>query len=472
MAPRNRPAAKTVVKTQTIKPKAPKTSDAPMIFGGLAWPNFPRGRDVQAMALQVEFAMVERWPFEKIQHYQLAQAQALINHAHKTVPYYKDILAPFAGKPLGQLTMAEFRKIPLLNRTLIQDHKDALVTTSLPASHGRMFDVRTSGSTGRPMEVKGTAVTGTMYMAQSVRGHIWHQRDLTLKNVTIRALNGDKEIEYNRGWSAGSVGLNVMLDKKIPSAKILDILVKEDPDYLQCYPSTLRDLLRLSIERKVKLNKLREVRTLSEILEPDLVIQVKKHWGIRVVNNYSAMEINVIALECPDEPKNMHIMAESVLLEVLDDDGNACQPGEIGRCVVTTLSNYATPLIRYEYGDYAEVGPACSCGRGLPALTKIIGRKHNLMVLANGDKFSPTIPPSDALFELPLRQYQLVQTSLEEVEIRVVTDRKLTVEEEGRLIKIYKEEEKYPFNFTVKYMEGIPSMASGKYDLFRSEVDV
>ena len=45
-------------------------------------------------------------------------------------------------------------------------------------------------------------------------------------------------------------------------------------------------------------------------------------------------------------------------------------PGEIGRLVVTRLHHFATPLLRYDIGDYAEVGDACPCGRGLPVLRR------------------------------------------------------------------------------------------------------
>ena len=59
---------------------------------------------------------------------------------------------------------------------------------------------------------------------------------------------------------------------------------------------------------------------------------------------------------------------------MLDGQGKPCGVGEIGRVVVTPLSNFAMPLIRYDVGDTAEVGPPCACRRGLPVLTRIIGR--------------------------------------------------------------------------------------------------
>src|SRR6185295_14515719 len=99
-------------------------------------------------------------------------------------------------------------------------------------------------------------------------------------------------------------------------------------------------------------------------------------WGVGVVDVYSSEECGQIALQCP-EHEQYHVQSESVLVEVLDDEGRPCAPGTIGRVVLTTLQNFAMPLIRYDIGDFAEPGPACPCGRALPVLTRIVGRVRN-----------------------------------------------------------------------------------------------
>jgi hypothetical protein len=66
----------------------------------------------------------------------------------------------------------------------------------------------------------------------------------------------------------------------------------------------------------------------------------------------------------------MHVCAESFFVELLDEAGEPAPQGELGRVVLTSLHNFAMPLIRYDIGDLAAFGPACSCGRGLPALLR------------------------------------------------------------------------------------------------------
>ena len=98
---------------------------------------------------------------------------------------------------------------------------------------------------------------------------------------------------------------------------------------------------------------------------------------------YSAAEAGYLALQCPQQ-EHYHIQSESALVEVLDEAGNPCRPGETGTMVVTPLHNFAMPLIRYAIGDIAEVGAPCACGRGLPVLARLLGRVRQMLVLPSG----------------------------------------------------------------------------------------
>ena len=94
-----------------------------------------------------------------------------------------------------------------------------------------------------------------------------------------------------------------------------------------------------------------------------------------------------------------------------------------GRLVVTSLHNLATPLIRYEHRDHVEVGTPCSCGRGLPTIARILGRTRNMLTLPDGRQHWP-LTGFMAFREIaPVRQYQFVQHTREEIEVRFVVDR-------------------------------------------------
>ena len=126
-------------------------------------------------------------------------------------------------------------------------------------------------------------------------------------------------------------------------------------------------------------------------------------------------------------------MAESLVVEVLDDEGRACAEGEIGRVVVTDLHNFASPLLRYDIGDYAEVGGRCSCGRTLPTLRRVLGRKRNLMMKADGSRFLPRAGFETFDEIAPIQQYQVIQHALDDIEFKLVSAEPLSPAQEDAL---------------------------------------
>ena len=82
--------------------------------------------------------------------------------------------------------------------------------------------------------------------------------------------------------------------------------------------------------------------------------------------------------------------SEHLLVEILDEGGRACLPGQIGRVVVTDLYNYAMPLLRYRIGDRGSLlADPCGCGHPFPLLGVVAGRRADMLVLEGGHRISP-----------------------------------------------------------------------------------
>jgi phenylacetate-CoA ligase len=138
--------------------------------------------------------------------------------------------------------------------------------------------------------------------------------------------------------------------------------------------------------------------------------------------------------------------------------------------VVTTLHNFAMPLIRYEIGDYAEVGKPCECGRGLPVLNRILGRQRNMLVFPDGEKRWPVFGINDLAQDLPFVQYQFIQKKPNLLEARLVVERILNKDEEARFINSVHQYLNYPFSIEFTYLDNIPRSKGGKFEDFISEV--
>jgi phenylacetate-CoA ligase len=128
------------------------------------------------------------------------------------------------------------------------------------------------------------------------------------------------------------------------------------------------------------------------------------------------------------------------------------------------------PLVRYELGDYAEMGEPCACGRGLPVIRRILGKTRHMLRLPDGSMHFPRFGEARFPRIAPVQQFQVVQQSLEAIEVRLVVARALTGDEEAKLRDHVLEHLKHPFGISFAYVADIPRAASGKYEDFRCEV--
>jgi phenylacetate-CoA ligase len=123
-------------------------------------------------------------------------------------------------------------------------------------------------------------------------------------------------------------------------------------------------------------------------------------------------------------------------------------------------------LIRYEIMDFAEVGAACPCGRGLPVLKRIVGRSRNLIRLPDGSRHWPSFPTELWAGVAPIRQIQIVQRDTSRIEVCLVADRPLADGERAELARRLNERLGHPFEFDVNEVERIERSAGGKYEDF------
>ncbi len=423
------------------------------------------------LAMQYQLELSQWWPPEVLQQQQFAQLNLLVKHAYQTVPFYREHFRGASFDPGAKLTPERFAQLPLLRRRDIQSAGQALLSQQVPTDHGEVGSGKTSGSTGIPIQYFSTQLTGFLFNVLSLRDNLWHGRDFRRKLAVIR-----ESIKHSArdAWGIPTsaifdTGPYVSLDIRTDLATQLTWLQEEQPDYLVSYPSNIEALAALCVAKGIRLEGLREVRTLSETLSPELRVACREAWGVPIADMYSASEIGYIALQCPDY-EHYHIQSEAVLVEVLSAEGQPCGPGEIGRIVLTSLHNFAMPLIRYEIGDYVQLGEPCPCGRGLPVITRIMGRLRNLVTLPDGRQNWPILRTRYLMEVFPLRQIQVVQRSLEQIEVKLVVARPLLPEEESKYIAILQGSLGYPFQISFSYHDAIPRSASGKYEDFVSAI--
>jgi phenylacetate-CoA ligase len=136
------------------------------------------------------------------------------------------------------------------------------------------------------------------------------------------------------------------------------------------------------------------------------------------------------------------------------------KPGEI---VVTTLSEPYFPLIRYQIGDIGVMTrQECTCGRNGAKLGSIQGRSNDVIVKPDGGRihglrFTPVFWGFDKV-----RQFLVIQRTIDHIEIELVLSEPLTSDEESRIISEFRSQVGDNVRLEVKNVDHIAPLPSGK----------
>lgn len=444
----------------------------------IVWPGIPGEAESVLLAIQFQLEQSQWWSAETLAVHQFRQVECLFRHAYQTVPYYREILDQVSITPAEFVSPEQWSEIPLLTRDTLQNRPKDLLSRGLDSRHGKTFQKKTSGSTGRQLVVTDTSANHLFWMAITLRDHLWHRRDLNGSIVAIRSGRSAEDplaVRDYKSWgpSTGKIcqtGPSTVFYHLLSIDRQAELLRSRNPAYLLAYPSNVVRLAEFSRANNLVIPNLRQVLTYGESLLPETRSICKETWGVSVSDMYSCEEVGYIALQCP-ECSQYHCQSESVLVEVLDDSGQACRPGQIGKVVLTSLHNFAMPLIRYENLDYAEVGEPCPCGRGLPVLKRILGRKRNMALAEDGSRFWPQLPPKIWSTCGGIEGVQLIQDGFDHIEVCVVSERPLDDSREHVFASSLRDALGRPFRFSIHYQHEFPRHANGKFERFVCRID-
>lgn len=282
-----------------------------------------------------------------LQHRMLAR---LLRYAHEKSPYYARTLSRDLLDPVN------FHKIPVTTRADLQHSWEHMVVPSLPSWMYRNKG-GTSGSTGQPIQFYCSTFGQESYEQERwyVHNKLW--RFLIQRGYTMRQILNDVPMVELRAIRASDHPAHLYLraEEVLNDPEQMVARVKEHkPVVFGCYGS-----FNLAFCNAVRSHggagsvSIPYIVNTGEILLPAQRTFIEETLNGTVIDRYG-MEEFYWAIACEREPGNGLVnYAESYVIEVLDEHGLPVPVGESGRVVVTDLTNYTMPFIRYDTGDRA-----------------------------------------------------------------------------------------------------------------------
>ncbi len=376
-----------------------------------------RGRVLQLRLLEKS----QYWSAEEMERYQLEMLRNLLTESAANVPYYRRLFKSLDFDPKTDLRkLSDFSQLPLMTKPHARTLGTDLRNERKNIPH---IIERTSGSTGEPFVEHIAYTQMAMEKAAVWRHWKWSGYQFRDNVATVRSyiptdgqpLIKDDPLRNFRFYSA------YHMDDENTEMYVRDML-KWSPHYLRGYPSSLEILADTAERMGAKFPRLKGFFTASETLTDAQRVKLEKVFDARVFDWYGLAEQVVSANECGAH-QGMHLNSEYGLWELekrpyLNDNERMI--------VGTNLRNHCMPLVRYETGDIAVVHEngktTCSCGRTLPLIKQIRGRKDDLLTAIGG-----IAVPSVNFYSLfreydSVKRFQLIQHETERVELRYVAD--------------------------------------------------
>jgi phenylacetate-CoA ligase len=350
-------------------------------------------------------ATVQAW-----QEHQTVRLEELLHDAALRSPFYRQRLNAGGQGRTAHETLQHLR--PVHKRELMQ-HFDDWVTDpalTLPAlrafvkdrSHrgdaflGRYLVWESSGSSGEPaLFVQDERTLAVADALEAARGPIslaasnvwsdwWLGSGAGMERIAlVAATDGhfasvvafERARELNPWLGATSHSFSFLQ----PMAQLVEQLNAFAPTVLASYPSMAWVLSEEQRAGRLKIAP-HAVWTGGETLTPATRRALGERFYAPVRDSYGASECFLIANEC--RCGRLHLNADWVILEPVDERGQAVPPGEFGATtLLTNLCNHVQPIIRYDLGDRVRFVPrACECGSALPVI-EVQGRADDVLTL-------------------------------------------------------------------------------------------
>lgn len=408
-----------------------------------------------------DFLSRDRFSHDEWQTWQQAKLKELLSAAAEHVPYYRDTWNEAEKKAARA---GRLQDLPLLEKDPIRANPNAFLRQDLNIK--KPLEFFTSGSTGTPIASLWTAPELRASMAvREARSANWAGVSFTVPRATFSG----RMVEPDPLSTGPFYRFNIVerqayfspFHLRQDTARLyVEALRKHQIQWLTGYAVSYYLLAKFILAESLRVPPLKAVITTSEKVTDEMRDVMESAYGCRVFEEYSTVENVLFASEC--EVGRLHVSPDVGVVEILRPDGSACEPGEVGEVVATSLMHYSQPFIRFRLGDLAAWdGEACWCGRAMPVIKEIVGRIEDVVTGPDGRQL---VRFHGIFVNQPnVREGQIIQETLNRIRVKIVPTDEFNKADVADIIARVQQRLSAEVEVIVEPVAEIPRTKSGKF---------
>ena len=351
------------------------------------------------------------------------QKQAIVKYHLENNSFYQ--------KLVGSKDCKNWEDLPILNKTNLQIPLESRLSKAFTLKNS--YTNKTSGSSGEPFIFAKDKYTHALTWASNMYRFGWFGIDFN-RSLQARFYGipldfvGNKK-ERIKDFLAHRYRFPIFDLSDVVLEKMLQKFQSKKFEYLNGYTSSIVLFAKFLRKRNLILKQicpsLKVCMVTSEMLFEEDRILLETQFGIPVVNEYGASELDLIAFE--NSNNEWQINSETLFVEILDENNQVLPYGQEGRIVITSLFNKAHPFIRYDIGDLGILDEKSTVDK--PILKQLIGRTNDIALLPSGKK-SPGLTfyyVTKSIIEDDgnVKEFVIKQRKIDHFEIEYVSETKL-----------------------------------------------
>ena len=370
-----------------------------------------------------ELQQLEKLSLAENEDRQWQATSRLLEHAYDSTPFYRECFDRVRIKPSDITSLTDLKALPVLTREDIRKNLEGLWSRRYLKESLQV--AATGGTTDTPVPLLRSPECVRERLAVQMHLDAW--AGMRPGDKVFRLWGAQQDFSPDASWRRRAFDRHVLRNVWAPTSLLnsevlegyRELLNKFKPEIVYAYPTPLTLFCEYLRACGRPYHRPESVICTAEPLLPDQRETIEQVLGCQAFEHYGTRDFGMVGGEC-EAHHGMHLHPAAVYVEFIPIEGAEVEG--LSEILVTDLSNFGMPLIRYRINDCAILDPKpCACGRGFPLIEKIVGRTTDNFYLPDGNVVPGVALTNRVIQVCPgLKKVQVIQNTLRDFHVRYV----------------------------------------------------